>query len=171
MRFTQSKKTAFPKGILNMLRRVLCFPKDTCQNLTDISSVEKYLASTISHRVSLFVDTRKQPCYAYFFNSLGCIHSKVSHIFFHSHWFSKTKEYPALLLVWVLREQELTRNSSVQELNKNRRRVFLTLASDGNFYVFWKILSMKYLLSWSFVPLIVLVPLWSDWGHYGFLSF
>lgn len=76
-----AEKTAFPKGILNMLRRVLCFPKDTCQNLTDISSVEKCLASAISHRVSLFVDSRKQPCYAYFFNSLGCLHCKVSLIF------------------------------------------------------------------------------------------
>lgn len=62
------------------------------------------------------------------------------------------KEYPALLLVWALRE--LTRKSSDQELNKDRRRVFLALASDGNFYVCWKILSMKYLISWS--PLVML---------------
>lgn len=64
-----------------MLRRVLCFPKDTCQNLADISSVEKYLASAVSHRISPLVDSRKQPCYAYFFNSLGSLHSKVSHMF------------------------------------------------------------------------------------------
>lgn len=46
--------------------------------------------------------------------------------------------------------------TSDQELNKDRKRVFLTLATDGNFYVCWKILSMEYLFSWSLVPLIML---------------
>lgn len=77
---TQIEKTAFPKGVLNMLRRVLCFPKDTCQNLADIPSIEKCLASAVSLRISPLVDSRKQPCYAYFFNSFGSLHSETLHV-------------------------------------------------------------------------------------------
>lgn len=129
----------FPKGVLNMLRRVLCFPKETCQNLADISSVEKCLASAVSHRISPLVDSRKRPCYAYFFNSLGSLHSKVSHTF-------------SSIATDAQREQKIQlffcpsfkgKGTSDQELNEERRRIYFTLSSDGNFIIFWKILSMK----------------------------
>lgn len=100
---TQIEKTVFPKGVLNMLRRVLCFRKDTCQNLTDIPSIEKCLASTVSLRISSLVDSRKQPCYAYFFNSFGSLIAKC----FMSPLIPKEIKIPSFVLIRVLRKREL----------------------------------------------------------------
>lgn len=47
------RKQCLPKGVLNAQKCVLYFSKGTCQNPADTSSIEKYLPSAISSRISL----------------------------------------------------------------------------------------------------------------------
>lgn len=47
------RKQCLPKGVLNAQKCVLYFCKGTCQNPADTSSIEKYLPSAISSRISL----------------------------------------------------------------------------------------------------------------------
>lgn len=47
------RKQCLPKGVLNAQKCALYFSKGTCQNPADTSSIEKYLPSAISSRISL----------------------------------------------------------------------------------------------------------------------
>lgn len=47
------RKQCLPKGVLNAQKCVQYFSKGTCQNPADTSSIEKYLPSAISSRISL----------------------------------------------------------------------------------------------------------------------
>lgn len=60
------QKQCLPEEVQNVHTHVLCFPKDTCQNPADASSIGKYLAQALSPKISLLVGSGKYS----FFNIL-----------------------------------------------------------------------------------------------------
>lgn len=60
------QKQCLPEEVQNVHKHVLCFPKDTCQNPADASSIGKYLAQAMSPKISPLVGSGKYS----FFNIL-----------------------------------------------------------------------------------------------------
>lgn len=87
----QSEETVSQKGWW-ICANMSCFSKSTCQSPSDTPSLEKYLASSPSSRVSLFVDSGKMPSF-HVFRSSGSMH-KQSLLSLVQQWLANT---PTLL--------------------------------------------------------------------------